>query len=120
MHVVARRDGLDVAKARMLKASGEHDMSVQPLLPRCHLRGGHPNLKSNAGFLRQNPHRADRLHRLDKVVEKRVNFRRFSAKVMSKVIAAARVRLIAVRKVTPAGLATPQRWQLLRRLTLHS
>jgi hypothetical protein len=107
VHVVAGRNALDPVKARVFKASGEHDMSVQPLLPRRYLREGHPDLKSNASFLRQDPNRADGSQRRHDVVEEPSNLRRLTPKMIGEMVAAARMRLIAVREVASAALATP-------------
>ena len=106
--VVAGRNGLDPAKARMLQPPGEDNMSIQPLLSRCHLREGHPDLKRDPGLFGQNPHRADRLQRGDDVVIERSNLPRFVAKMIGQLMTAAGVRLIAVRECTSAFWAAPQ------------
>ncbi len=106
--VVAGRNGLDPAKARMLQSPGEDNMSIQPLLSRCHLREGHPDLKRDPGLFGQNPHRANGAQRGDDVVIERSNLLRFVAKMIGQLMAAAGVRLIAVREFTSAFWAAPQ------------
>ncbi len=107
VHVVAGRDGLDPAKAWVLQPPREHDMSIQPLLSRRHLREGHANLESDARFFRQDANRADGAQRGDDAVVERSNLRRFVAKMIGQLIAAAGVRLISVREFTSALPATP-------------
>src|SRR5713101_4297796 len=41
VHVVARRDGVDAAEARVLEPPRQHDVPVEPALPRRHLRERH-------------------------------------------------------------------------------
>jgi len=107
VHMVAGRDGLDPAKARVLKSSREHDVSVQPLLPRRRSREGHPDLKGDAGLLRQDPNWADTSDRRYNLVEEGSNLWRFSPEMISETIAAARMRSVSVREVTSAAFATP-------------
>jgi hypothetical protein len=119
MQVIAGREGLDSAKTRVRKSSREHDMSVQPLLPWCHLRERHPDLKGDAGLFRQDPNWSDGSNRCHDVIEKCPNLRRLSPKMIGQMIAAAGVRLIPIREFTSALLATPQcgprpRWSISR------
>src|SRR5450432_2192092 len=108
VHMVAGRNALYPSKAGVLKAAGEHDMPVQPLLSRRHLREGHPDLKSDAGLLRQDSHRADGPQRRDDVVVERSNLRRLAPKMIGQMVAAAGVRLIPVRELTSTLLAPPE------------
>ena len=55
MNVIAWRDRLNLAKARMLEPACENDMTIQPLCLGRDLREGHAHLKSDARFLWQNP-----------------------------------------------------------------
>lgn len=67
--VVARRDGLNAAKARMLETSREHNVPVEPRTPRCYLRERHAHLKCDPGFLRKYSHRPDLFDRSDDRIE---------------------------------------------------
>jgi hypothetical protein len=107
VHMVAERKGLDPVKTGVVESSGEHDVSVQPLLPPRYLREGHPDLKGNAGLLWQDSDRADGSHRRDDVIEERTDLRRLSPKMIGQMVPPAGVRLITVRELTSALLATP-------------
>jgi hypothetical protein len=115
--VVTRRKGLNSTKSRMLETAGEHHMAVQPVLPRRHLGKRHPNLKSDPSLFRKNANRTDCADHSDNLVEERSDLRALSTKVITKFVPTARMRLIAIRKVAPALIATPQSWLFHRGVT---
>ena len=110
VQVIARRERLDAAEARVIETSGQHHVPVQPAAPRRHLREGHPHLEGDPRLLRQNLYRADRSDSGHYLPIQRANRRRLAAEVMRERVPAARVRLIAVGEDPPAFAAAPQRW----------
>lgn len=92
----------------MIQPAREHDVSIEPRAARRHLRKGHANVEGDAGLFGKDLDRADVLDRGDDGVKERTDLRRLSREVMREIVAPACVRLIAVRELAAASLATPQ------------
>ena len=60
--VVAGRDIFDLRETRIFQASGQHDMTNDSISSEAHRGKTHPNLKRNACFFRDDPHRSAPLH----------------------------------------------------------
>ena len=108
VYVISWRNRVDAAESRRLQPSREHDVAVEPLLTRRHLRERYARLKRDARFLRQHADGAEGIDGVDDRIEERANVRRLSAKVCFEIVRAAGVRLIAIREFSPALRATPQ------------
>jgi hypothetical protein len=109
VHMIPRRKGLDAAKSGTLAAPREHEVSIEPRAPRGHLRERHADVKRDAGLLGQYLYRSDGVNGIHDCVEELADRRWLSREVMVEVVAAARVRLVAVRELAAALLAAPQR-----------
>lgn len=108
VHVVSRRERLDLAEARMLEPAREYHVAVQPPLPRRDLREGHAHLKRDSGLLREHGHRSAGHYDTADSLEKDSNGPVFRAKVMLQIEWSARMRLIAIREAPPAARAGPE------------
>src|SRR5262249_37988316 len=93
---------------RVLEPAREHDVTVEPGLPRCDLRERHPHLERDPGLLGQHAHRPDRADgRNDLAVDRPDRLRLAAEVVRERVPGPARVRLIAVREPAAARRTTP-------------
>ena len=108
MHMVPRRNCLDVAKARMVQSARQYQVPVEPGSPRRQLRKRHSDLKRDSCLFWKDTHGADRLQDCNDLIEQRANLRRLVAEVIGKLVFAAGMRLIAVGEVPTALVAMPQ------------
>jgi hypothetical protein len=106
--MVARREGLNAAEARARAAPREHRVSIEPCTARRYLREGHASLECNARLLGKYPDGSDVADRSDDGIKERADLGRFAREVMREVVAATRVRLIAVRELAAAPITAPQ------------
>jgi len=109
MNVIAWRNGLNLPKARMLQSPGENDVPVQPSAARRELRKRHAHLERYPRLFGQDAHRADRPNGRDDGVKQQADFRRLAMKMALELVPTAGMRLIAIRKLTAALAATPER-----------
>jgi len=109
VNMIAWRDGLDDAEARVLESPRQDDVAVEPIRSRCDLRKGHAHLESDASLFGKDANRAERADRGDYLVEKRSNLRPLAAEMMLQIVPGAGVRLVAVCEVAIALFALPQR-----------
>lgn len=110
VHVIARRDRLNLSKPWMRDAPRQHDVPVQPPSPRRHLRKRHPDLKGDARLLRQDADRPNGSTRGDDGVVERANSGILSDEMFGDPMAAAAgMRLIPIRKEPRALRAAPER-----------
>ena len=91
MEVIASRERLHLAEARMVQPSGQNDMAVQPLPARSHLRERHAHLEGNPGLLREDANRAVRPDDRNDFLEERTNRRRLAAEVVGERVSSAGV-----------------------------
>src|SRR5215207_4984829 len=94
----------------MLETSREHDVAVDPVVARGQLRERHADLKRDPSLLGQDAHRAEGLDRDNDMFEQRTDLRPFAAEMVVELVATTRMRLIAVREIATALIATPERW----------
>src|ERR1041385_3647620 len=106
--MIPGREGLDAPEARVLVASCQHHVTIEPASAYGHLRKGHPDLERDPGFLRKNAHRPDGADRGDHRLEEGANFRRLSGEVTCQGVAATGVGLIPVGKDPSALTAAPE------------
>jgi hypothetical protein len=109
MQMIPRRESLHLAETRMIESARKDKVTIEPPLPRRHLRKRHPHLESDPSFLRQNTHRTNRANEPDDRVEEFKDLRIFPAEMFRQGVPAAGVRLILVREKACAFRATPQR-----------
>src|SRR3954470_23574743 len=102
VQVIARGESLDAAEARRLEPSRQHDVSVEPAAPRCHLRKRHPDLERDAGLFGQDTHGPGRLEECDDAFVEGANAWRLVAEMIVELALATGVRLIAIRKLATA------------------
>src|SRR5438045_2876044 len=81
MKVIPRRKCFDAAKARILEAARENNMTVHPILPNNECRETHPDLKRNSRFLREHCDRSVLPGDGQHFVENRANGFRFPCKM---------------------------------------
>ena len=108
MHMVARRDRVDLAKARVRQPPGEHHVTVEPALPRGDLSKGHAHLKGDACLFGNNGHRPADCNGAPNGFIEHPDGRILSPEVVSDVVAPAGMRLIAVGKAALAARAGPK------------
>lgn len=109
VQMISRRKRLDAAESRMLETSREDEVAIDPLAARGQLRERHANLEGDPRLLRQHAHRTHAFNGCDERIEQRANRRILAGEVMLEIVAAAGVRLIAVREIAAALLTAPER-----------
>jgi hypothetical protein len=107
VNMVAPRDGLHIAEARVRQPPRKHDMAVEPIRTRRDLRERHPHLESNTRLLWKDAHRSKSADGSNDLIEKRSNFRPLAAEVMLETVPRAGVRLVSVREIAAAFLTLP-------------
>ena len=115
--VIPGRNGVDAPEARVWQPAGQDDMAVEPALSRCDLCKRHPHLKGNARFLWKDSDRPTGADRAADRIKERPDRPILAAKVMSKVVAAAGMRLIAVGEAALASRTLPE-WRAVHRSIL--
>ena len=108
VQVIAGRERLHLAEARMVQSPGENDMSVEPVPAGSDLRERHAHLKRDACFFRKDSDRTVRSDDGDDLLEERADDRGFAAEVMRQRESPAGMRLIAVGEYSPARAAAPE------------
>ena len=58
VQMISRGESFDAAKARVLQASRQDDVAVDPILPDDECGETHPHLESDPRFLRKDDHRS--------------------------------------------------------------
>ena len=109
MEVIPRRKRLYATKAGALEAPRQDDVAIQPFSTRGHLREGHSDVERDACLFGKDLDWADLANRGNHRVEQSANPRWLSGKVMLQVMTPTGVRLIAIRELAAASLASPQR-----------
>jgi hypothetical protein len=108
VQVVARREGLDAAEARLLASAGEHDVAVDPALPRLQRGEAHPGVERDARLLGEHVERAVALGDLDQPLDDRPDLRGLAGEVIvERTQRCAGVGLVAGREPAPAVRARP-------------
>lgn len=109
MHVIARRERFDAAKARIRATPRKDDVAIEPLIVRCNLRERHAHLKRDACLLWQDDHWSAAANRAAHGLIDGAYDRTPASKMMREVVTSTRVRLIAVGEAPPAARTRPQR-----------
>jgi hypothetical protein len=91
MDVISGRDCINSTESRVLQPAREHYMTVNPAQTRSQLREGHPHLKGDAGFFRQDGHQSAPPDCLEHGVKDRADFRRLAVKMRLQIVPAAEV-----------------------------
>jgi hypothetical protein len=108
VHVIPSRHRIDPSKSRRLETAREHEMTVQPTLPRRDLRERHSRLEGNARLLRENVNRTDPVDEAHELIEQRAHCRRPSDEVVvDRAEGRTRVRLMAIRELATTASAAP-------------
>ena len=105
--MVARRDGVHLAEARVLQPSRKHNVAVEPIRSRRDLREGHAHLESNPGLLWKDAHGSESANCSNDLLKKCPNFRPLAAEVMLESVSPAGVRLVPIREIAAAFLTLP-------------
>jgi len=108
VHVVARRDGLDPAEARMFEPSSQYHVAVEPLAAGRYLGKRHPDLKGDARLLRQDKDGPAQTHTPEHGAVERPDQGRLAQEVALEVERGTGVGLIPIRESTAALRAAPQ------------
>ena len=69
MHVIPRRNVLDLRKAGIFQPAREHDVTYDAISPQTHRRETHARLKGDARFLRHHAYRPTSLYEFCEVSE---------------------------------------------------
>ena len=89
--MISRRNGLNLAEARMLEAPRKHDMTVEPICPWCDLSKRHPHLERNSSLFWKDSYRPQCANCSNYLVEQGPNLRTLPAEVVFEIVPAARV-----------------------------
>ena len=125
--MVSGRDRVDAAEPWMWQSAGEHDMAIEPSLPRRHLGERHPHLKRDARLLWKDDGRTASRDRTADGVEEHADSPFLAPKVIGQVVPAAGMRLVAVGEA-PLAAGTGPEWRAVpcrvartgRSLPIHS
>jgi hypothetical protein len=120
VEMIPWRERLHESEARVLEPPRENDMPVQPRAPRRDLGERHPDLKGDARLLGENAYWSDPLDDPDDAIEECANLRRLAVEMMIEIVNGAGVRLVAVRELSTALGAAPQRSVRHRHVSWHN
>jgi|GEM_PF-3820616 len=102
VQMISRRESFDAAEARVLQASRQDDVAVNPILPDDESCETHANLKGDSHFLWKDDDRSTPLRDRQHFVEDRAQALRLSGEMRRERGAASTgVRLIPIRKLPP-------------------
>ena len=71
--VVSRRECLNRSKSQIVEAARQHEMPIEPILPRRDLRERHSHVKCDSRFFRKNDYGSDTVDGIEKYVEQKSN-----------------------------------------------
>ena len=109
VHVIARREGLELSEDRVLDSPGEHQVAIEKRQSGGHLREGHAHLERDPSLLGQDAEVAERPQRLDERVEELPHDRILAGEVAVERVQTAGMRLVAVCELAFALRALPER-----------
>ena len=118
--MISRRESFDAPEARVLHASRENDVAVDPVLPNDERGKAHSDLESDPRLLGQDRDWSVLFRDFQQFVENGANIFGLTSKVRRERMPAAGVRLIAIGESAAAIGTTPQRRQPFRRLHAFS
>jgi hypothetical protein len=78
VQMISRREGFDPAEARVLQASRQDDVAVDPILPGDERSETHPNLECDPSLFGENDDRSTPLRDRQQFVENRAHDRRLA------------------------------------------
>ena len=107
--VTSRRDCLNRSKSQRVDAASQHEVAVEPVLPRCDLRERHSHVKCDSRFFGKHYHRSNVVHRFEHDVEQLANPGGFAGEVTLERVQPACMSLIPIRECAMALWAFPQR-----------
>jgi len=107
--MIARREGFDFVKARMLVALGKDESANEMGLAGIERHKAHPYLKRHARLLRDDRHRPAGLHHLCKLLVDMEDMRLAAGKQFLQAEFSAGVPLVGGREFLAAARALPKR-----------
>jgi hypothetical protein len=93
----------------MLETAREHNMAIEPICARGDLRKRHPHLEGDARSFGKHANWTEFVNCPNYLVEQFTNLRPPAREMVREIVATAGVRLVAIRKITPALRAPPHR-----------
>jgi hypothetical protein len=109
VEMISGRKGFNPPETWIFQTTREDDMAVHPILPNDKCREAHPHLKGDPRLFRQDGDRSVSFGEQQQLVENSARGCRLAGKMRGQRITPARMRLIAIGKLTPTIRAAPHR-----------